>query len=172
MAFNLENLGRWSVSYNAVAPTKWSYNGDKGDVSDELSVITASGYFDGAPSTYFRVGDSIYINSKPGASIDPVVQNVRITGLSPITVAPVNGLAPIVTVVHTIETAMNPVGLVQVVNLSGLLSTDFVTATPRNNPQATRILSILAQTDQFTLTFDINPGVGLQIQTMAFRQTF
>ncbi len=171
MSFDINNWGRWSVSYNSFPPTAWAYTGIKNGQTDSLDVIKVSGFFDEVVNV-LRAGHLIYLEGEPGAPVFPSKELVVVQSLNPVTVKPLNGLAPLVVVTHTIEVAMNPVGLVQVINLPGLLSTDFLTAIPRNNPQATRILSILAQTDQYTLTFDINPGVGLQIQTMAFRQAF
>jgi hypothetical protein len=171
MSFNINNWGRWSVSYNSFPPNEWAYTGIENGEADTIDVMKVDGFFDNALN-FLKIGHLIYLEGLPIAPTFPSRELVVVTGVSPVTVKPLVGIAPLQVVIHSIEIAMNPVGLVQVVNLTGLVQQDFLTATIRLNPQSTRILSILAETDQFTLTFDANPGIGLQIQVMAFRGAF
>ncbi len=172
MAFNLDNLARWSISYNATAPSKWAYNGNKGTVADNLDVITADGYFNDAPSSFFRVGDVIYISALPIASVFASDQAVTVQSLNPTVVRGLNGLSPIFTVINNVIAAANAVGLVQNFGLPGLVGTDFPSISLALNPSGVRILSVMTITDGFIITFDINPGVGVAFQGLFFRESF
>ena len=125
------------------------------------------------PRPYHLVAKGIiYLEGLPIAPVFPSREWVVVTALNPITVESLNGVVPLLTAVKTISFQPNAVGLVQIINLSGVLSTDLIMVNATVNPAGLAIDSTITETDEFTITFDDNPGAGMFIDAIIFRPSF
>lgn len=173
MSFNINNWGRWSVSYNSFPPNAWGYTGIKNGENDSLDVMKVDGFFDPVGDNFLQLGHLIYLEGDPtGAPVFPSKQWVVVTGIDPVVVKPLNGLAPIVTSSFTASIVASAVGFVQVFNFPGILPSDTIMVNAKANPASVRIESAVAGTDDFTITFSVNPGAGMFIDVILFRQAF
>jgi len=171
MSFNINNFGRWSVSYNSFPPNEWGYTGIKNNEADTLDVMKASGFFDDAV-TFLAIGHLIYLEGEPIAPIFPSREQVVVTGLNPVTVESLNGVTPLMVVKSTASFEAGQTLLVQTFGLPGVLSTDLIVANATVNPGAIVITTAITGTDDFTLTFGGAPGVGMFIDVLIFRASF
>lgn len=171
MSFNINNWGRWSVSYNSFPPNQWAYTGIKNGESDSLDVMKAPEFFEQA-FNFLKVGHLIYLEGAPTAPIFPSREFVVVTSLNPVTVESLNGVTPLLAVVNTMSFEANAVGFTQIINLSGVLATDLIMVNITINPSNVVIHSAVTGSDIFTLVFSANPGGGVFIDALIFRASF
>lgn len=172
MAFNINNWGRWSVSYNSFPPNQWGYTGIENGETDTLETIKASGYFDGLPPVFLRIGHLIYAEGEPTIPVQASRELLVVTGLNPTTVIGVSGLSPLWTVINSASATVDAVMTTQAFNLPGVLSTDIIMVNVKNTQSAARITSSITSTDLFTITWDIAPGANFMIDVLIFRLAF
>lgn len=172
MAFNQNNWGRWSVSYNSFPPTMWTYTGLENGEDDTLAILKADGFFDPVESV-LDIGHLIFLRGKLVAPVTPSDELVVVKELDPIKVIPLVGAPPLLIVQNSISTTPTATPATQSFNLSGLLVNDIPMMNISNNPSGVRILStVVNASDEFTITFDIDPGVGVNFEGLFFRPAF
>lgn len=80
MSFLIKNWGRVSVTYNPTAPTTWTYTGIKNGISDTLTTIKTTGYFNLVENSFLKVHDIIEIVGTDGQ------QTIEVDELNPVVV--------------------------------------------------------------------------------------
>ncbi len=171
MSFDINNWGRWSVSYNAVPPNEYAYTGLGNGGLDTLDTMKVSGFFDEVVN-FLKVGHLIYLIGNPTFPIFPSREYVVVTGLNPVTVESLTGVTPLFTGIGTVTFEADQFQLVQTVGLPGALPTDLIVANATINPNEVVIVTAITGTDDFTLTFSGAPGPGMFIDVITFRATF
>ncbi len=171
MSFDINNWGRWSGSYNSFPPAEYAYTGIANGGTDTLDIMKADGFFDKAVS-FLKVGHVIYLVGEEIAPVFPSRESVVVTGLNPVTVKPLNGIAPIVSAFQIFSIIANPVGLIQIFNSPGTNGNDVIMHNLKINPLPVVIIEGIVGPDTFTLTFNVNPGASVFIDVIIFRQAF
>ena len=171
MSFDINNWGRWSVSYNSFPPTAWAYTGIANGGLDTLDTMKVSGFFDEAIN-FVKVGHLIYLVGKSIAPIFPSRELVVVTGINPVTVESLNGVTPLFAGVNTASFQADDVLTIQPFNLPGVLPTDLIMVNTKVNPGTQRLKAAITGTDEFILTFTGAPGVGVLLDALIFRESF
>lgn len=173
MSFDINNWGRWSVSYNSFPPNEWAYSGIKNGQTDTVSDIMASGYFpDEMSASFLEVGHLIYIVGEPTVPIEPSRVLLVVTGLKPTTVQLLEGSRPLMVAKHTISATVDQVLTIQAFPIPGVNVTDIVMVNVRNSTGASRIIGANTGVDVVAIEWDAAPGVNFNIDILVFVPSF
>ena len=78
MAFNINNWGRSSVTYNLSAPNFWTYTGIENGENDSLVDIKGIDYFQPVATSFIRINDIIEIVGNDGQEL------IRVDTVNPV----------------------------------------------------------------------------------------
>ncbi len=157
MAFKLQNLSKWSVSFNRIAANQYGYNGATNGVSDDSATILTLGYFDSVANSHLLVNDIIFIVATNGTffvevkaiTLGVVLLDVIINATPP----------PFINIVKffTVSTIPN-LDLVQIIPAVGVTPADAVSIQILETKGDTaKVLQAKVETDEFLFEFTAIP---------------
>lgn len=164
MAFDLQHLGKWSVTMNASATNEWGYNGAPLPPNDSVTDILTDGYFNAVANTHLKFHDLIHVTATDGTF------TAQVTALSPdVTLKETVGssFAVIKFIANKISTTTPAI---QNFPEAGVLSSDFIFAQANILNSSTAVIA-RAQTfnGSFTIEFNVAPGFPIDFSALIVR---
>lgn len=165
MAFNLQNIARWSASMNLIGTCQWGYNGTVDPVNDDLATILTDGYFNSIAVGHLKLNDLIHVVATDGSHF------VQVTAITPDVIVKEAGTPSEAIIKFVIELSTNNTPASQQFPVTGIRASDVVLATVTSyNGSIATFRAINLQTDAFTVIFDIDPGQAIQMNILIFRK--
>lgn len=164
MSFDLQHLGKWSVTMNATATNEWGYNGAPLPVNDSIADILTDGYFNPVANTHLKFHDLIRVTATDGTFIAQVIS------LSPDVVLKETVGSSVAVIKFIPQVILNTVPATQVVVSGGVLSSDFIfTQTNALTGGSVVIIRAIAGVDNFTIQFSVEPVQSIDFSALIVR---